>query len=110
MLPQKSQVFKRGNHTECDWYYKITASERATQFINRFQTALRVNARVLEGKRHRPSVDEATDLRKHSNFWLSVDGKHPFPVLFPVPKKLSFARSRPLRLQQASCTVGNSRT
>ena len=33
MLPQKSQVFNRGNHTECDWYYKVTASGRTTRLI-----------------------------------------------------------------------------
>jgi len=34
MLPQKPKVFICGNYTECDWYYKTTASERrATKFL-----------------------------------------------------------------------------
>ncbi len=41
ILPQKSQVFNRGNHTECDWYYKVTASGRATRWPGTFLSASR---------------------------------------------------------------------
>ena len=35
MLSQKQRFLNRGNHTECDWYYKITASGRATRVLRR---------------------------------------------------------------------------
>ena len=43
-LPQKQRFLNYGRHTECDGYYKITASERATRSPGVFQSAARITA------------------------------------------------------------------